>query len=119
MTDIFITDPSPFEEDIILEKSLRPVKFDEFIGQKKLVDNLKLFSDAANGREEALDHVLLFGPPGLGKTTLANIISKELNVSIKQASGPVIDRAGDLAGMLTNIQHRDVFFIDWDIIIST
>ena len=112
MTDIFITDPSPFEEDIILEKSLRPVKFDEFIGQKKLVDNLKLYIDAANGREEALDHVLLFGPPGLGKTTLANIISKELNVSIKQASGPVIDRAGDLAGMLTNIQYRDVFFID-------
>ena len=112
MTDIFITDPSPFEEDIIVEKSLRPIKFDEFIGQKELVDNLKLYIDAANGREEALDHVLLFGPPGLGKTTLANIISKELNVNIKQASGPVIDRAGDLAGMLTNIQHRDVFFID-------
>jgi len=112
MTDIFITDPSPFEEDIIVEKSLRPLKFDEFIGQKELVDNLKLYIDAANGREEALDHVLLFGPPGLGKTTLANIISRELNVNIKQASGPVIDRAGDLAGMLTNIQHRDVFFID-------
>ena len=112
MTDIFITDPSPFEEDISVEKSLRPVKFDEFIGQKELVENLKLYIDAANGREEALDHVLLFGPPGLGKTTLANIISKELNVSIKQASGPVIDRAGDLAGMLTNIQFRDVFFID-------
>ena len=112
MTDIFITDPSPFEEDIIVEKSLRPLKFDEFIGQKELIDNLKLYIDAANGRGEALDHVLLFGPPGLGKTTLANIISKELNVNIKQASGPVIDRAGDLAGMLTNIQHRDVFFID-------
>ena len=112
MTDIFVTDPNPFEEDISVEKSLRPVKFDEFIGQKELVDNLKLYIDAANGREEALDHVLLFGPPGLGKTTLANIISKELNVSIKQASGPVIDRAGDLAGMLTNIQYRDVFFID-------
>ena len=112
MTDIFITDTSPFEEDISVEKSLRPVKFDEFIGQKELVENLKLYIDAANGREEALDHVLLFGPPGLGKTTLANIISKELNVSIKQASGPVIDRAGDLAGMLTNIQYRDVFFID-------
>ena len=112
MTDIFITDPSPFEEDINVEKSLRPVKFDEFIGQKELIENLKLYIDAANGREEALDHVLLFGPPGLGKTTLANIISKELNVNIKQASGPVIDRAGDLAGMLTNIQHRDVFFID-------
>ena len=112
MTDIFITDPSPLEEDISVEKSLRPIKFDEFIGQKELVENLKLYIDAANGREEALDHVLLFGPPGLGKTTLANIISKELNVSIKQASGPVIDRAGDLAGMLTNIQYRDVFFID-------
>ena len=112
MTDIFITDPSPFEEDIIVEKSLRPLKFDEFIGQTELVDNLKLYIDAANGREDSLDHVLLFGPPGLGKTTLANIISKELNVNIKQASGPVIDRAGDLAGMLTNIQHRDVFFID-------
>ena len=112
MTDIFITDPSPLEEDIIVEKSLRPLKFDEFIGQKELVENLKLYIEAANGREEALDHVLLFGPPGLGKTTLANIISKELNASIKQASGPVIDRAGDLAGMLTNIQHRDVFFID-------
>ena len=112
MTDIFITDPSPLEEDISVEKSLRPIKFDEFIGQKELVENLNLYIDAANGREEALDHVLLFGPPGLGKTTLANIISKELNVSIKQASGPVIDRAGDLAGMLTNIQYRDVFFID-------
>ena len=112
MTDIFITDPNPFEEDIIVEKSLRPIKFDEFIGQRELVDNLKLYIDAANGREDSLDHVLLFGPPGLGKTTLANIISKELNVNIKQASGPVIDRAGDLAGMLTNIQHRDVFFID-------
>ena len=112
MTDIFITDPSPFEEDIIIEKSLRPLRFDDFIGQKELIENLKLYIHAANGREEALDHVLLFGPPGLGKTTLANIISKELNVSIKQASGPVIDRAGDLAGMLTNIQHRDVFFID-------
>ena len=112
MTEIYITDPTPFEEDIIVEKSLRPIKFEEFIGQKELVENLKLFIDAANGREDALDHVLLFGPPGLGKTTLANIISKELNVNIRQASGPVIERAGDLAGMITNIQNRDVFFID-------
>ena len=112
MTEIHITDPSPFEEDIIVEKSLRPTKFEEFIGQKELVDNLKLYIEAANGRDDALDHVLLFGPPGLGKTTLANIISKELNVNIRQASGPVIDRAGDLAGMITNIQNRDVFFID-------
>ena len=112
MTEIYITDPTPLEEDIIVEKSLRPIKFEEFIGQKELVENLKLFIDAANGREDALDHVLLFGPPGLGKTTLANIISKELNVNIRQASGPVIERAGDLAGMITNIQNRDVFFID-------
>ena len=112
MTEIYITDPTPLEEDIIVEKSLRPIKFQEFIGQKELVENLKLFIDAANGREDALDNVLLFGPPGLGKTTLANIISKELNVNIRQASGPVIERAGDLAGMITNIQNRDVFFID-------
>ena len=112
MTEIHITDPTPFEEEFVVEKSLRPSKFDEFIGQKELVENLKLYIDAANEREEALDHVLLFGPPGLGKTTLANIISKELNVNIKQTSGPVIDRAGDLAGMITNIQGRDVFFID-------
>ena len=88
MTEIHITDPSPFEEDIIVEKSLRPTKFEEFIGQKELVDNLKLYIEAANGRDDALDHVLLFGPPGLGKTTLANIISKELNVKYKASIWP-------------------------------
>jgi len=112
MTEIHITDPTPFEDDIIIERSLRPSYFDDFVGQSDVVENLKLYIDAANKRDEALDHVLLFGPPGLGKTTLANIISKELNVNLKQSSGPVIDRAGDLAGMLTNIQGKDVFFID-------
>ena len=112
MTELHITDPTPLEEDIIAEKSLRPEKFDEFIGQQEVVDNLKLNIEAANKRKESLDHVLLFGPPGLGKTTLANIISKELSVSLKQSSGPVLERAGDLAGVLTNLQGRDVFFID-------
>ena len=104
MTEIHITDPTLIEDDIIIERSLRPSHFDDFVGQSDVVENLKLYIDAANKRDEALDHVLLFGPPGLGKTTLANIISKELNVNLKQSSGPVIDRAGDLAGMLTNIQ---------------
>ena len=112
MTEIHITDPTPIEDDIIVERSLRPSHFDDFVGQSDVVDNLKLYIDAANKRDEALDHVLLFGPPGVGKTTLANIISKELNVNLKQSSGPVIDRAGDLAGMLTNIQRKDAFFID-------
>ena len=112
MTEIHIADPTPLDDDLVVEKSLRPSQFDEFIGQKELVDNLKLYIEASNGRGDALDHVLLFGPPGLGKTTLANIIAKELNVNIKHASGPVIERAGDLAGMITNLGHRDVFFID-------
>ena len=112
MSDLPLIDPTPLEEDIAVEKSLRPSYFDEFIGQKDNVDSLKLYIEAANKRGEALDHVLLFGPPGLGKTTLANIISRELSVNIKPTSGPVVERAGDLAGMLTNLQKRDVFFID-------
>ena len=112
MTELHITDPNPFEDDLFNEKSLRPVKLEDFIGQNELVDSLSLYIEAAKKRNEALDHVLLFGPPGLGKTTLSNIISKELNVEIKQTSGPVLERAGDLAGMLTSFSRKDVFFID-------
>ena len=112
MTELHITDPQPFEDDIIVEKSLRPSQMDEFIGQKDVVDSLKLYIEAAKNRGEALDHVLLFGPPGLGKTTLSNIIARELSVNVKQTSGPVLERAGDLAGILTNLQGKDVFFVD-------
>ena len=112
MTNIHIVDPEPLSNETLVEKSLRPSFFDEFIGQKKLVENLKLFIKAANKRKEALDHVLLFGPPGLGKTTIANIISRELKTNIKLSSGPVIEKAGDLAGVITNLNNRDVFFID-------
>jgi holliday junction DNA helicase RuvB len=103
----------PFdEEDKELEKSIRPKSFNDFNGQEKLVDNLKVFVEAAKMRDEALDHVILSGPPGLGKTTLANIISNELNSNIKVTSGPVLEKAGDLAGILTNLEKHDVLFID-------
>ncbi|MCA1757396.1 MAG: Holliday junction branch migration DNA helicase RuvB [Bacteroidales bacterium] len=94
------------------EKRLRPLSFKDFKGQLRIVDNLKVFVTAANQRDEALDHVLLHGPPGLGKTTLASIIGHELNVNIKVTSGPVLDKPGDLAGLLTTLEERDVLFID-------
>jgi holliday junction DNA helicase RuvB len=95
-----------------LESSLRPLTLDEFVGQQQLRENLRIFITAARGRAEALDHVLLFGPPGLGKTTLAQIVARELGVGFRATSGPVIQRAGDLAALLTNLQPRDVLFID-------
>lgn len=100
------------EEEIVLEQVLRPKQFDDFFGQEQIVDNLKVFIQAATKRNDALDHTLLHGPPGLGKTTLAHIIANELGVNIKTTSGPVLDKAGDLAGLLTNLEERDVLFID-------
>ena len=107
-----IINPNNLEEDLNTEISIRPASLDQFVGQKEITDNLKVYIKAAKQRNEALDHVLFFGPPGLGKTTLANIVSKELNVNISSTSGPVLERAGDLAGMLTNLENKDVFFID-------
>lgn len=99
-------------EELDAEKKLRPLSFDDFAGQDQVLENLKVFVKAANLRGEALDHTLFHGPPGLGKTTLSNILANELNVGIKITSGPVLDKPGDLAGLLTNLDERDILFID-------
>ena len=99
-------------EEKNFDKQIRPNLFEDFIGQKKIVESLQTYITAAKQREEALDHILLYGPPGLGKTTLSNIIAKELEKGFLSTSGPVISIPGDLSGMLTNLKNRDVFFID-------
>ncbi len=106
------TNPDISEEEKNYEQSLRPVKLSEFVGQTKLTENLNVFVSAATKRGEALDHVLLTGPPGLGKTTLAHIIAHEMGVKLKITSGPVLEKPGDLAGLLTNLEEKSVLFID-------
>lgn len=112
MSEHRITDPATFEEEKTFDQTLRPRSFDDFVGQEKIVSNLKVFIQAAKKRSEALDHVLFYGPPGLGKTTLSHILANELETDIKTTTGPALERAGDLAGILTSLKEKDVLFID-------
>ena len=112
MEDTRVIAPGATREDDLAEASIRPKRLDDYLGQQPVREQLKIAIEAAKGRGEAMDHVLIFGPPGLGKTTLSHVIANELGVNLRQTSGPVIERAGDLAALLTNLQPHDVLFVD-------
>ena len=112
MSEDFDIRTSRTDGDNEFERALRPLAFDDFNGQEKIIENLRVFVKAAKMRGESLDHTLLYGPPGLGKTTLSNIMANELGVGFKVTSGPVLDKPGDLAGILTSLEENDVLFID-------
>src|SRR4026209_1204086 len=111
-TDRLISAAPVSQQEEAIERALRPKQLEEYVGQEKIRGQLEIFIEAARRRKESLDHVLLFGPPGLGQTTLAHIIAREMGVNLRHTSGPVLERAGDLAAMLTNLEPNDVLFID-------